>query len=145
MSPLFCCINTILLWFLITPLSLFLLYCLFGNFSVFLFSHSGCFAVCKILSMLRLIMTYSTTVFHLDLHCFPGGKIEQQGIYTFTPENAVLLHNISISAPMRNWGTVVMWQSPRPGFLFCNLVNRFNNFFYHFIKRINYISHIFRT
>ena len=39
-----------------------------------------------------------------DLCGFPGGKIGRQGIYTFTPENAVLLRNISISAPMRKPG-----------------------------------------
>ena len=29
----------------------------------------------------------------LDLCGFPGGKIRRQGIYTFTPKNAVLLRN----------------------------------------------------
>jgi len=40
----------------------------------------------------------------LDLCGFPGGKMKRQGIYTFTPENAVLLRNILVSAPIRKPG-----------------------------------------
>ena len=40
----------------------------------------------------------------LDLCGFPGGKIRRQGIYTFTPENGVLLRNKPISAPMKKSG-----------------------------------------
>uniref|UniRef100_UPI0040250CBC hypothetical protein n=1 Tax=Candidatus Scatousia sp. TaxID=3085663 RepID=UPI0040250CBC len=40
----------------------------------------------------------------LDLQGFPGVKIRQAILYTFTPENGVLLRNNPISAPMRKPG-----------------------------------------
>ena len=54
----------------------------------------------------------------LDLCGFPGGKIRRQGIYTFIPENAVLLRNNPISAPMKNRGAVATEKLPRPGSFF---------------------------
>lgn len=40
----------------------------------------------------------------LAIYGFPGGKIRRQGIYTFPPENGVLLHSKPISAPIRKPG-----------------------------------------
>ena len=40
---------------------------------------------------------------------FAGALLPGTGIYTFIPENAVLLRNIPISAPMRIRGAVAIW------------------------------------
>ncbi len=39
---------------------------------------------------------------------FAGALLPGTGIYTFTPENAVLLRNNPISAPIKNRGAVAM-------------------------------------
>ena len=61
-----------------------------------------------------------------DLCGFPGGKMKQQGIYTFTPENAVLLRNNPIFAPIKNRGAVATEKLPRPGFIFFGKVKLLN-------------------
>ena len=67
-------------------------------------------------------------VCRLNPHRFPGGEIRRQGIYTFTPGNAVLLRNNPISAPMRKPGRGGYLTATASRLFFCVLIRALSAF-----------------